>query len=83
MTKEDFFKKKCIRIENKRTQHTGSFSHTRSNGYQWQIYICKILFEPFNPYLKENKGREYKVFYSSISSYDCKLQAWSYISENN
>lgn len=82
MTKKDFFKKKCIRIENAKTQHTGSFSNTRSNGYRWQMYVCVLLFEPFNPYLKSNENRPYKLFQSGFSSNDCKEKAWEYIHEN-
>ena len=80
--KESFFKKRCVRHE-VRAQRTSQFSHTMCIGFQWQIYICKTTMEPFNPYIKKNKGREYEVFYSSASSYDCKLKAWEYISKFN
>lgn len=80
MTKEQFFKKRCIRIE-RRIQRTSQFSNTMCIGYEWQMYICLDTLEPFNPYLKINEGREYKIFQSSYSSYDCKSQAWSYINE--
>lgn len=82
MTKEQFFKKRCIRTEN-RIQKTSCFSHTMCIGYNYQMFICKTTLEPFIPYTKKNKDREYEVFQSSVSSYDCKLKAWEYISSFN
>lgn len=81
MTKDQFFKKRCIRTEN-RIQKTSCFSHSMCIGYNYQMFICSLTFEPFNPYLKENHQRDYKLFQSSISSYDCKLKAWDYIVQN-
>lgn len=80
MTKDEFFKKRCIRHE-KRVQRTSQTSHAMCIGYNWQIFICIVTLEPFNPYTKGNEDREYKIFESSISSYDCKLKAWEYISK--
>ncbi len=82
MTKENFFKKRCIRTDN-RIQRTSCFSHTMSIGYTYQMFICLVTLEPFNPYLKINENREYKIFQSSISSYDCKQKAWEYINQNH
>lgn len=79
MTKEQFLKKRCIRTE-ARGQKTSCFSHTMNVGYTYQMFICLITLEPFNPYLEINKNREYKIFQSSIYSFDCKSQAWEYIS---
>jgi len=79
MTKEQFIKKcKTVRFEN-RVQHTGRFSHSRSCGFDYYVYVCPINFEPFNPYTKKHKGRPYRSFFSSVSAYDAKEQAYNYI----
>ena len=79
MKKDQFLKKcKAVKIE-KRVQHTGSFSHSRSCGFDYYVYVCPINFETFNPYAKKHKGRPYRSFFSSVSAYHAKEQAYNYI----
>ena len=83
MNKEQFFKTcKAVRIEN-RVQHTGSFSHSRSCGFNYYVYVCTINFETFNPFTKKHKGRPYRSFFSSVSAYHAKEQAYEYIVQQN
>lgn len=76
------FKKKCrsLRFERK-VQFTRQFSHTRSCGCDYYVYVCIDTFEAFNPFTKRNEGRNYKCFQSSISADDAKEQAYNYIKE--
>ena len=79
MTKEQFIKKcKTVRHEN-RVKHTGSFSHSRSCGFNYYVFVCPINFETFNPYTKKHQGRPYRSFFSSVSAYHAKEQAYNYI----
>ena len=79
----DYFLKTCksVRIE-KRVQHTGSFSYSRSCGFDYYVYVCPMTFETFNPYTKKNKDRPYKSFFSSVSAEYAKELAFNYIVKN-
>ena len=74
------FNKTCksVRFEN-RVQHTGSFSHYRSCGFDYYVYVCPVTFETFNPYTKKHEGRHYRSFFSSVSADHAKEQAFNYI----
>lgn len=78
--KKDQFIKQCrtVRIE-KRIQHTGSFSHSRSCGFDYYVYVCPINFETFNPFTKKHHDRPYRSFFSSISAEQAKEEAYNYI----
>lgn len=79
MNKDQFIKKcKPVRLH-KNIQHTGSFSNFRSCGFDYYVYVCPINFETFNPFTKKHKGRLYLSFFSSVSSYHAKEQAYNYI----
>ena len=79
MNKEQFIKKcKSVRLQ-KNIQHTGSFSNLRSCGFDYYVYVCPINFETFNPFTAKHKGRPYKSFFSSVSAYHAKEQAYKYI----
>ena len=83
MNKDQFIKKcKSVRLQ-KNIQHTGSFSHLRSCGFDYYVYVCTINFETFNPFTKKHKGRPYKSFFSSVSAYHAKEQAYKYIVQQN
>lgn len=83
MNKEQFFKTcKSVRLQ-KNIQHTGSFSHLRSCGFDYYVYVCPINFETFNPFTKKHKGRPYRSFFSSVSAYHAKEQAYKYIVQQN
>ncbi|UOE42186.1 hypothetical protein MTP09_05995 [Chryseobacterium suipulveris] len=83
MKKDQFFKKcKAVKIE-KRVQHTGSFSNLRSCGFDYYVYVCPINFETFNPFTAKHKGRPYRCFFSSVSAYHAKEQAYKYIVQQN
>lgn len=71
---------KAVRFE-QRIQHTGRFSHTRSCGCNYYVYVCPVTFEVFNPFTKKHDGRDYKSFFSSISAEHAKEQAYNYIIE--
>ena len=79
MNKEQFIKTcKSVRLQ-KNIQHTGSFSHSRSCPIDYYVYVCPINFETFNPFTKKHKGRPYRSFFSSVSAYHAKEQAYEYI----
>ena len=79
MNKEQFIKK-CKSVKSqKNVQHTGSFSHSRSCGFDYYVYVCPINFETFNPFTKKHQGRPYRSFFSSVSAYHAKEQAYNYI----
>ena len=79
MTKDQFIKKcKSVRSQ-KNVQHTGSFSHSRHCGFDYHVYVCPINFETFNPFTAKHKARPYKSFFSSVSAYHAKEQAYNYI----
>lgn len=83
MNKEQFFKTcKSVRLQ-KNIQHTGSFSHLRSCGFDYYVYVCTINFETFNPFTAKHKGRPYRSFFSSVSAYHAKEQAYKYIVQQN
>lgn len=83
MNKEQFIKTcKSVRLQ-KNIQHTGSFSHLRSCGFDYYVYVCPINFETFNPFTKKHKGRPYKSFFSSVSAYHAKEHAYKYIVQQN
>lgn len=83
MNKEQFIKKcKAVRLE-KRMQHTGSFSNLRSCGFDYYVFVCPINFETFNPFTKKHQGRPYRSFFSSVSAYHAKEQAYKYIVQQN
>ena len=67
----------------KRVQHTGSFSNLRSCGFDYYVYVCPINFEIFNPFTAKHKARPYKSFFSSVSAYHAKEQAYEYIVQQN
>ena len=83
MVLEDFMQKcKAVRSP-KRVQHTGSFSHSRSCGVDYYVYVCTMTFETFNPYTKKHAGRPYKSFFSPVSAEHAKEMAFKYILEQN
>ena len=83
MNKEQFIKTcKSVRLQ-KNIQHTGSFYNFRSCGFDYYVYVCPINFETFNPFTKKHKGRPYKSFFSSVSAYHAKEQAYKYIVQQN
>ena len=81
---KDLFIKNCksVRLQ-KRVQHTGSFSNLRSCGVDYYVYVCPINFETFNPFTAKHKGRPYRSFFSSVSAYHAKEQAYEYIVQQN
>lgn len=83
MNKEQFIKKcKSVRLQ-KKVQHTGSFSNLRSCGFDYYVYVCPINFETFNPFATKHKGRPFRSFFSSVSAYHAKEQAYEYIVQQN
>ena len=83
MNKEQFIKTcKSVRLQ-KNIQHTGSFSNLRSCGFDYYVYVCPINFETFNPFTTKHKGRPFRSFFSSVSAYHAKEQAYEYIVQQN
>ena len=83
MNKEQFIKTcKSVRLQ-KNIQHTGIFSNLRSCGFDYYVYICPINFETFNPFTTKHKGRPFRSFFSSVSAYHAKEQAYEYIVQQN
>lgn len=78
------FKKICKSVRfDRRIQLTAQFSHTRSFGCDYYVYVCVDTLETFNPFTKKHEGRKYNSFQSSISADDAKRKAFDYIKKFN